>query len=45
VATLVERKTRFVMLAQVDGKDTISVVNALPRQMQHLPELLRKSLT
>ncbi len=45
IATLVERKTRFVMLVQVDGKDTINVVRALSRQMQGLPELLRKSLT
>lgn len=45
IATLVERKTRFVMLAQLDGKDTISVVRALSRQMHNLPELLRKSLT
>ena len=45
IATLVERKTRFVMLVQVDGKDTISVVSALSRQMHSLPELLRKSLT
>lgn len=45
IATLVERHTRFVMLVKVDGKDTLSVVSALSRHMQHLPALLRQSLT
>jgi IS30 family transposase len=31
VATLVERHSRFLMLVQVDGKDTESVVGALVR--------------
>jgi hypothetical protein len=35
VATLVERQSRFLMLVQVDGKDTASVVDALVRQAQH----------
>jgi IS30 family transposase len=34
IATLVERQSRFVMLVQVDGKDTASVVNGLIRQVQ-----------
>src|SRR5205807_7906631 len=37
IATLVERQSRFVMLVKVPGKDTASVVNALVRQVQHLP--------
>lgn len=45
IATLVERQTRFVMLVQVDGKDTQSVVDALIRQMSQLPELLQQTLT
>ena len=45
IATLVERQTRFVMLVQVDGKDTQNVVDALIRQMTQLPELLQKTLT
>jgi IS30 family transposase len=45
IATLVERHSRFVMLVQVDGKDTQSVVGALSQQMRHLPEQLRASLT
>jgi IS30 family transposase len=45
VATLVERRTRFVMLVKVKGKDTASVVSALSRQVQSLPKELRKSLT
>jgi IS30 family transposase len=45
IATLVERQSRFVMLVQVRGKDTDSVVNALVRQVKHLPTGLMSSLT
>jgi IS30 family transposase len=45
VATLVERRSRFLMLVQVDGKDTESVVDALVRQVQQLPQGLMSSLT
>ena len=45
VATLVERRTRFVMLVKVKGRDTESVVSALSRQVRTLPKELRKSLT
>jgi len=45
IATLVERQTRFVMLVEVDGKDTQTVVNALIRQMTQLPEQLQQTLT
>jgi IS30 family transposase len=45
IATLVERQSRFVVLVQVPGKDTESVVNALVRQVQHLPAGLMSSLT
>lgn len=45
VATLVERHSRFVMLVEVDGKDTQTVVGALSRQMRTLPAQLRGSLT
>lgn len=45
VATLVERSSRFVLLCQVDGKDTDSVVRALSARIQKLPEHLRRSLT
>lgn len=44
IATLVERRTRFTLLLKVAGKDTGSVVKALSRQIQRLPEGLRKSL-
>jgi IS30 family transposase len=43
IATL--RRSRFVMLVQVRGKDTDSVVNALVRQVKHLPAGLMSSLT
>jgi IS30 family transposase len=45
IATLVERKTRYVMLAKVAGKDTRTVVNALIKQSKKLPKELYKSLT
>jgi len=45
IATLVERQSRFVVLVQVPGKDTASMVNALVGQVQHLPAGLMSSLT
>ena len=45
IATLVERQSRYVMLAKVDGKDTETVVNALIKHAQKLPHELYKSLT
>jgi IS30 family transposase len=45
IATLVERQSRFVVLVQVPGKDTERVVNALVRQVKHLPAGLMSSLT
>lgn len=45
VATLVERQSRYVTLVKLDGKDTGSVVSALSRQIQHLPDGLMLSLT
>ena len=45
IATLVERHTRYVMLAKVNGKDTETVINALIKQADKLPRELYKSLT
>lgn len=45
IATLVERKTRFTILVKLEGKDTVSVTNALSHQMKNLPEILRKTIT
>ena len=45
IATLVERHTRYVMLARVKSKDTETVINALIKQAQKLPRELYKSLT
>ena len=45
IATLVERYTRYVMIARVKGKDTETVINALIRQAHKLPRELYKSLT
>jgi len=45
IATLVERHTRYVMLAKVNGKDTNTVITALIKQAKKLPRELYKSLT
>ena len=45
IATLVERHSRYVMLAKVKNKDTESVVTALIKQSKKLPTELYKSLT
>jgi len=45
IATLVERHTRYVMLAKIPSKDTETVVNALIKQARKLPTELYKSLT
>ena len=45
IATLVERHTRYVMLAKVANKDTQTVVAALIKQANKLPDELYKSLT
>jgi IS30 family transposase len=45
VATLVERSTRFVMLAALDDKTAPNVARVLAQRIQTLPEELRRSLT
>ena len=45
IATLVERRSRFVMLVKLNGKDSDSVVGALIHQVQNLPNGLMTSLT
>src|SRR5476649_1777508 len=45
IATLVERHTRYVMLAKVANKDTQTVISALIKQAKKLPDELYKSLT
>lgn len=45
IATLVERRSRFVMLIKLPGKDTTSVVAALSKHIRRLPAELRRSVT
>ena len=45
IATLVERQSRYVMLAKVDSKNTQTVVNALIKHAHKLPHELYQSLT
>jgi len=45
IATLVERRTRYVMLVKLKGKDTETVINALIKHAHKLPAELYKSLT
>ena len=45
IATLVERHSRYVMLAKVENRCTDTVINALIKQSRKLPTQLYKSLT
>lgn len=45
VGTLVERKTRFVVLCRMDGCTAQDAVEGFTRQMKKLPAFLRESLT
>ena len=45
IATLVERQTRYVMMAKVNSKDTETVINALVKHAHQLPRELYASLT
>jgi IS30 family transposase len=45
VATLVERRSRFVMLVKVKDKNSVHVAQQLARHIQRLPAELRRSLT
>jgi IS30 family transposase len=45
IATLVERHSRYVMLAKVGNKDSHSVIQALIKQSRKLPKELYRSLT
>jgi IS30 family transposase len=45
VATLVERHSRYVMLAKLGGKDSTTVVDALIERVKQLPDNLMTTLT
>lgn len=45
MATLVERQSRFILVAKVAEESTANVVNAFIPQVRHLPLNLRRSLT
>ena len=45
VGTLVERKTRFVVLCKMNGNGAAAVLDSFTRQMKRLPSTLRKSMT
>jgi IS30 family transposase len=45
IVTLVERQTRYVMMAKVNSKDTETVINALVKHAHQLPKELYASLT
>jgi IS30 family transposase len=45
IATLVERHSRFVMLVRIPNKGSTTVVKALSKTIQRLPQQLRRSLT
>ena len=45
IVTLVERHTRYVLLAKVPNRDSRTVISALIDQAKRLPDELRRSLT
>src|SRR5512143_1901913 len=45
VGTLVERKTRFVVLCKMDGNTAEAALEGFTRPMKRLPAALRKSMT
>jgi transposase, IS30 family len=45
IATLVERHTRYVMLARLEDQTTLHVTEVLAERIKHLPDHLVKSLT
>jgi IS30 family transposase len=45
IATLVERRSRYVMLVRLPTRDTHTVVRALARKIRALPASLKQSLT
>jgi IS30 family transposase len=45
IATLVERRSRYVMLVKVHSKDSVTVAKALAAKIRQLPAELRRSLT
>jgi IS30 family transposase len=45
VGTLVERTTRLVILARMDGTDATSARQGFTQKLRHVPALLRKTLT
>ena len=45
IASLVERHSRYVMLAKVNNRETASVINALIKQSKKIPTELYQSLT
>jgi len=45
VGTLVERTTRLVLLARMDGTDATSAYRGFTKKLRHVPAPLRKTLT
>ena len=45
IATLVERRSRFVILMKVESKDSVAFAAALTRKIRRLPSELKRSLT
>ena len=45
VGTLVERKSRYVLLAKMDGTDAAAALDGFTRRMRTLPAGVRKTLT
>lgn len=45
IGTLVERQSRYLLMARMDGADAHSTLQAFSRRLRHVPRGLRKTMT
>jgi len=45
IGTLVERQSRYLLMAKMDGADAQSALQAFTRRLGHVPRCLRKTMT
>lgn len=45
IGTLVERQSRYLLMARMDGADAHSALQAFTRRLRHVPRCLRKTMT
>ena len=45
IGTLVERQSRYLLMARMDGADAQSALHAFTQRLRHVPRCLRKTMT